>query len=518
MTSSFNSARHSCPAQFSTNQIFSAMKKLNWKGIVAVAIALTAQEAMGQAGVDWQLLGNAGTTNSHYVGTSDARPLVFRTTALERMRILSGGDIGVGYATPTSRLHVISGGATAGVFQASIASTSNTAINASAGYSDLVTSSTGPLRTGVAASATGGTTSNTGVSATGTVAVSQTTTNNYGLYAYGQNLGTATQNYGTYTWATGAGNANTGLFAKASGGALKDVGVDSKVELNAPTNYAFYGIAVGGGTTHYGIYAYANGSNTNYSVYGQGAVGATSYSGYFNGPQAFTSVAWTVSDRNLKKNIEPLRNSLSILMKLAPKRYEFDQAKHPGMVMAEGEQFGLLSQEVEAELPTLVKTVHHPDQYDVDGKLIEVGFDFKGMNYMGLLPLMIGGIQEQQKLIEEQQEKIERLENLVESLVANSTSPNSAGLGSNGTAGKLEQNAPNPFSAETRIRFTLPQAAMQASLVVANLEGKPVKTFRGLTGNGSVVVDGSALAPGTYTYSLFVDGQAIDTKLMVLTK
>ena len=68
------------------------MKKLIWKGVVALAVSLSAEQGFGQAGVDWQLLGNAGTTNAHYVGTSDARPLVLRTTALERMRILAGGD------------------------------------------------------------------------------------------------------------------------------------------------------------------------------------------------------------------------------------------------------------------------------------------------------------------------------------------------------------------------------------------------------------------------------------------
>ena len=45
----------------------------------------------------WSLTGNAGTNPStNYLGTSGAQDLVFRTNAVERMRMLSTGNIGVG--------------------------------------------------------------------------------------------------------------------------------------------------------------------------------------------------------------------------------------------------------------------------------------------------------------------------------------------------------------------------------------------------------------------------------------
>jgi len=56
---------------------------------------------------DWTLLGNAGTTPAtNFLGTTDAVDLVFRTSNTERVRVLSGGNVGIGLAAPTQRLHV----------------------------------------------------------------------------------------------------------------------------------------------------------------------------------------------------------------------------------------------------------------------------------------------------------------------------------------------------------------------------------------------------------------------------
>ncbi len=56
------------------------------------------------ASVDWQLIGNGGTTpgvgaGQNYLGTSDAKDLVLATSATERMRVLSTGNIAINSAT-----------------------------------------------------------------------------------------------------------------------------------------------------------------------------------------------------------------------------------------------------------------------------------------------------------------------------------------------------------------------------------------------------------------------------------
>ena len=59
------------------------------------------------SGPAWSLAGNAGTTpTSNFIGTTDAQDWVMRTNNIERARILSNGNMGVGNSTPTSKLEV----------------------------------------------------------------------------------------------------------------------------------------------------------------------------------------------------------------------------------------------------------------------------------------------------------------------------------------------------------------------------------------------------------------------------
>ena len=61
---------------------------------------------LNATGAGWSLTGNAGTTPaSNFIGTTDAQRLVFRTNNTEKMTILSGGNVGIGIATPDATLH-----------------------------------------------------------------------------------------------------------------------------------------------------------------------------------------------------------------------------------------------------------------------------------------------------------------------------------------------------------------------------------------------------------------------------
>lgn len=55
----------------------------------------------------WGLGGNAGTNpTNQYIGTTDAQPLTMRTNGVERLRIDPAGNVGIGTASPASRLAV----------------------------------------------------------------------------------------------------------------------------------------------------------------------------------------------------------------------------------------------------------------------------------------------------------------------------------------------------------------------------------------------------------------------------
>ena len=56
---------------------------------------------------DWKLLGNAGTNVSdNFLGTTDNVDLVFRTNNAEKVRVLSGGNVGIGEINPQRLLHM----------------------------------------------------------------------------------------------------------------------------------------------------------------------------------------------------------------------------------------------------------------------------------------------------------------------------------------------------------------------------------------------------------------------------
>jgi hypothetical protein len=63
--------------------------------------------ATGNLANNWSTTGNAGTNPAtNFIGTTDATDFVTRTNNLERMRILSNGNVGIGTATPGVRMDV----------------------------------------------------------------------------------------------------------------------------------------------------------------------------------------------------------------------------------------------------------------------------------------------------------------------------------------------------------------------------------------------------------------------------
>ncbi len=64
---------------------------------------------------NWDLTGNTGTiAGTNFVGTTDAKDLVLKTNNTERMRVLSGGNVGIGVTSPTAYLQIKAGTTAAG--------------------------------------------------------------------------------------------------------------------------------------------------------------------------------------------------------------------------------------------------------------------------------------------------------------------------------------------------------------------------------------------------------------------
>jgi hypothetical protein len=83
----------------------------------------------------------------------------------------------------------------------------------------------------------------------------------------------------------------------------------------------------------------------------------------------------------------------------------------------------------------------------------------------------------------------------------------------------LQQNAPNPFSQSTQIKYYLPVTVKTAYLCIYDLQGAQLKqTAIQERGEGVQTLYGSELKAGMYLYTLIADGQEVDTKRMILTK
>lgn len=252
----------------------------------------------------------------------------------------------------------------------------------------------------------------------------------YGAYNFGQGSGPT---YGVFNYAFQSGSVTSsimyGSYSRASN-------FSSSTTKTTYANYN-YGQSVSGGTSYvYGSYNTTTNSATTaftYGVYSE-ATGGTAYAGYFSG-SVYSTVGFTTSDAKFKTNVADLGSGLSTIMELKPRTYTFKTDEYRTMGLPEGEQFGLLAQELEEVLPSLVKATHQPARiltesrakeerlpYEVvedavlgeDGviekeAMVKVGdgIDFKAINYEGLIPVLISATQEQQALIDEQAEQLE---------------------------------------------------------------------------------------------------------------
>lgn len=124
----------------------------------------------------------------------------------------------------------------------------------------------------------------------------------------------------------------------------------------------------------------------------------------YNG--TFITVGPHTSDVRLKKNIEPLTNGLDKIMKLNPVTFNWDEEIVPNLAEKYPNMVGLIAQEVEEVVPEVVsKTIVNSVK---DGK--EKGRSYKRVLYENLVPLLIDGMKEQQKQIEELKQRISELE------------------------------------------------------------------------------------------------------------
>lgn len=163
-----------------------------------------------------------------------------------------------------------------------------------------------------------------------------------------------------------------------------------------------------GAAYYYGLYGYATTSAAGhtYGVYGvASSTGGTAYGVYCSGSGAYTGTWTDVSDAKFKSNVANYNESaLQKIMLLRPVTFTMKTAEYPFMGFESGTQIGFIAQEVKTVFPSLVEREVHPGETHDDP-----GIEYEGMNYIGLIPILVKAIQEQQLEIELLKQEIELL-------------------------------------------------------------------------------------------------------------
>lgn len=187
-------------------------------------------------------------------------------------------------------------------------------------------------------------------------------------------------------------------YATLSGSGTR-IGVLGSASNGTSSNYAFYGTSLSATGTSYGAYLSASGTGSR-GVYAS-ATGANSRAGYFSGSLEYTGSLIGPSDAKLKKNVAPIRNCALRLSRLSPKEFDYRADEFATMRLPKSHQMGLIAQDVEAVFPDLVEESIAPEAEAGDGKSQATAerVKYKGVNYIGLIPVLIGAIKEQQEEI-----------------------------------------------------------------------------------------------------------------------
>jgi hypothetical protein len=223
------------------------------------------------------------------------------------------------------------------------------------------------------------------------------------------------------------------------------------------------------------------------------------------------------SDERLKTEIKPLFDEKDKLYLLQGKSYkktpppagitdvrynengeELSPAKRE---IIEFQEYGYLAQELKEVFPDLVSQ-------DSDG--------YYGVNYIGLIPVIVEALKDQRMEIEKQQEQIKQLVKLIDIKAIDEK-----GFGENGIESipLLLQNSPNPFNQSTEIGYYIPKTVNKANIYIYDIHGNQQRNISiSERGKGATTLHASSLTAGIYFYTLICDGKPVDTKQMILTR
>jgi len=459
-----------------TNLIFTV-------AMLTIVTIAGSQRANAQA---WTINGNAGTNPpTNFIGTTDNKALVFKTKNVERMRIRQEGNVGIGINSPGAKLHV-------------------------AGGTDALLSGGGYIVTGNLAADNLVIDDNEIMARNGSSADGSST-----LYL---NKGGGDINFRQDAMRI-TNNKLVGIGTSAPTNKLHVIGntlLNGHVSVGSLAPDAQWHLRIGTTTNNGFLMGTAEtledfggstfGSNSNIVPTSDNIRSLGSSTNRWNAVWAADGTINT-SDAKDKKNIRDLDYGLNKLMQLRPVKFNWKEGINTS------DKVGLVAQELQKILPEVVR------DYDIKineatGKQEKVPATRLGVIYTDLIPVLIKSIQELQIQITELKKEVND-----KASVASTTSDASKIAIKTESKTVLQQNAPNPFSSNTTIRYHVPASISTAQIRITDVAGNTVKTFSlSNEGSGSINVQANELSAGSYHYTLIVNGKKVDTKQMVIVK
>lgn len=241
-----------------------------------------------------------------------------------------------------------------------------------------------------------------------------------------------------------------------------------------------------------------------------------------------TSGVFVQSDERFKENVQPVGGVLESLENLeavtytlknnSPRSREINEAMpaltdkalrdkefFDQLYAAEengSERYGFLAQNVQEVFPELVHTDNSGYMY---------------VDYIGLIPILVQSINELRAELAAIKGETQDEEGGMMLMPSQPAGQNE--LEASLTSAKLYQNAPNPWSSETVIRYCLPQDVSRADIYIYDMQGKQLMSIPAQgRGESQVVLTARDLKAGMYLYALVADGALIDSKQMILTQ
>ena len=304
------------------------------------------------------------------------------------------------------------------------------------------------------------------------------------------------------------------------------------------TGYTYsYGVA-GSISADFGAGIYGTSSS---SVGDLSGLTASKYAGYFDGTTKVVGNFYTTGSINGRavlgnsstspglQNVMPLTadrgNVMGMLSRLNAQTYYHQSQEDDRQAAANGIDERIVADEPEPDVigEQISRKMHYALSAD---ELEEVFPDLvytdkngeKSINYVEMVPLLVQCINELNARLSALDGSAVGADPVSARTRASLPSTSEIDGTTSKTCAVLYQNTPNPFTAQTEIRFSLPDDAPQAYIYIFDMTGKMQKQIPVNPSMQSVTINGYELSAGIYLYSLVVGGQEIDTKRMILSK